>query len=215
MPGTLQIPTEQTDTVAQAHARLLQAGDLQFVFPTYHQPKTPEWVEALGRFLKAAGPILLDLFWVIVAVGALVLAYYIGREVLRRRGWWVPTPKQVPQPWPEWQPTPEQARLLLADADRLAGQGQYREAAHLLLLRSIQDVDDRRPQLVRPALTAREIAALDQMPLSARGCFADIAQTVEQSLFGGRDVSAGDFARCREAYERFALPHLWLGEQAA
>ncbi|HEY4125607.1 MAG TPA: DUF4129 domain-containing protein [Rhizomicrobium sp.] len=215
MPGTLQTSIENTDKVAQAHARLLQAGDLQFAFPIYHQPKTPEWAQSLGRILKAMGPYMLDLFWVVVAAGALVLAYYIGREVLRRRGWFVPTPGASQQPWPEWRPTPEQARLLLADADRLAGQGQYREATHLLLLRSIQDVDDRRPQLVRPALTTREIAALDQMPLSARGCFADIAHTVEQGLFGGREVSAQDFARCRDAYERFALPNIWLAEQAA
>lgn len=215
MPGALQSPAQYPDALARAHARLLQHGDLQFTFARYQKPKTPEWMEALGRFLKSLGPYMLDLFWVILAALALVLLFYIGRELLRRRGWWARKPRPAQQPWPEWRPTPEQARLLLADADRLAGQGLFREAAHLLLLRSIQDIDDRRPQLVRPALTAREIARLDQVPSAARSCFSGIAQTVEEGLFGGRDVTGEDFARCREAYGRFALPDQWLGEQVA
>lgn len=217
MPDTLSITTQASasDAVAQAHARLLKADDLQFAFPVFHKPKTPDWIEALGRFLKSISPYLLDLFWVILAALALVLAYYIGREVLRRRGWWTPKPKEVQPLRPEWQPEPEKARLLLDDADRLAKGGRFREAAHLLLLRSIQDIDDQRPQLVRPALTTREIAGLKQVPQSARDCFGDIARTVERSLFGGRDVTQQDFARCRDAYQRFALPQTWRAEQAA
>lgn len=208
-------PNAVPNAVVQAHARLLKAGDLQFAFPTFQKPKTPDWIEALGRFLKSISPYLLDLFWVILGALALALAFYIGREVLRRRGWWTPKPKETPAPWPQWRPAPEQARLLLADADRLAQEGRFREAAHLLLLRSIQDIDDQRPQLVRPALTTREIAELKQVPASARDCFGDIARTVEHSLFGGRDVTQQDFVRCRDAYQRFALPQIWHGEQAA
>jgi hypothetical protein len=217
MPNTLSAATQNAapDVVAQAHARLLKAGDLQFVFPAFQKPKPPDWIEAIGRFLKSISPYLLDLFWIVLAALVLVLAYYMGRELLSRRGWWTPKQKEAPAPWPEWRPAPEQARLLLADADRLAQDGRFREAAHLLLLRSIQDVDDQRPQLVRPALTTREIARLTQVPQSARDCFGDIAQTVERSLFGGRDVTQQEFMRCREAYQRFALPQVWRGEQAA
>ena len=178
MPDTLPAQNSASDAVAQAHARLLKAGDLQFAFPAFQKPKTPDWIEALGRLLKSISPYLLDLFWAILAVLALALAYYIGREILQRRGWWTPKPKETEPLWPEWRPAPEQARLLLADADRLAQEGRFREAAHLLLLRSIQDIDDQRPQLVRPALTTREIAGLKQVPASARACFSDIARTV-------------------------------------
>lgn len=217
MPDTLSAATQNVapDAIAQAHARLLKADDLQFAFPAFQKPKTPDWIEAFGRFLKSISPYLLDLFWVILAVLALALTYYIGREIFRRRGWWTPKPEDAPHAWPEWRPAPEQARLLLADADRLAQEGRFREAAHLLLLRSIQDIDDQRPQLVRPALTTREIAQLKQVPPSARDCFGDIARTVERSLFGGRDVTQQDFARCRDAYQRFALPQIWRAEQAA
>jgi hypothetical protein len=215
MSDTLSASPQAADAVAQAHARLLKANDLQFAFPAFQKPKTPEWIETFGRFLKSISPYLLDIFWVVLAALVLVLTYYIGREILRRRGWWTPKPKEMPAPWPEWRPAPEQARLLLADADRLAQEGRFREAAHLLLLRSIQDIDEQRPQLVRPALTAREIAGLKQVPRSARDCFGDIARTVEHSLFGGRDVTQQDFVRCRDAYRRFALPQIWRAEQAA
>lgn len=217
MPDISQSPAKNAaaDAIAQAHSRLLKAGDLQFTFPAYKAPKTPDWMEAFSRFLKSIGPYLLDFFWMLLGALALAAAYYIGREVLRRRGWWTPKPEEASQSWPEWRPTAEQARLLLADADRLAAEGRFGDAAHLLLLRSIQDIDDRRPQLVRPALTAREIARLDQVPQSARACFSDIARTVERGTFAGRDVSAEDFAHCRESYERFALPQLWLAERAA
>jgi len=217
MPDSSQILAKNApaDALAQAHARLLQATDLQFSFPSYVAPKRPEWLEAFARFLKSIGPYLLDLFWVMLAAAALAALYYIGREVLRRRGWWKPEPEKASQSWPQWRPTPEQARLLLADADRLAAEGQYREAAHLLLLRSIQDIDDRRPQLVRPALTTREIARLDNLPETARTCFTEIARTVERGLFAGHAVSAEDFAHCRSAYEQFALPQLWLQGLAA
>jgi hypothetical protein len=217
MSNTLSAAAQNAapDVVAQAHAKLLRAGDLQFAFPVFQKPKTPDWIEALGRFLKSVSPYLLDLFWVALAGLAAALAYYIGREIFRRRGWGRPKRQTAPAPWPEWKPTPEQARLLLADADRLANEGHFLEAVHLLLLRSIQDIDEQRPQLLHPALTAREIAALKQVPLSARDSFSDIARTVERSLFGGRSVTQQDFARCREAYRRFALPQIWHGEQPA
>ena len=66
-----------------------------------------------------------------------------------------------------------------------------------------------RPRAVRPALTARDIARLDSLPAAARAPFSLIAEVVERSFFGGREVDAGAFAECRRAYESFALPEAW------
>jgi hypothetical protein len=98
---------------------------------------------------------------------------------------------------------------LLAQADELAAQGLYAEAAHHLLLHSIQDVEDHRPRAIRPALTARDIAALDQLPPTPREAFTRIAQAVERSLFGGRPLDKEGFAECRSAYEAFAFEGGW------
>jgi hypothetical protein len=109
----------------------------------------------------------------------------------------------------DWRPTEAAARALLEDADKLAAAGRYAEAARLLLHRSIEDIEGRRPKLVRPAFTAREIAELDDLPAAARATFSFIAGIVERSLFGGRDVDAAGFAECRQAYESFAFPGAW------
>ena len=91
----------------------------------------------------------------------------------------------------------------------IADQGLYAEAAHLLLLRSVQDIEKRQPRAVRISLTTREIAVLEVLPESARPAFSAIGRVVERSLFGGAPVGSSDFADCRQAYEDFALPAGW------
>ena len=41
------------------------------------------------------------------------------------------------------------ARRWLEEADALAGKGQFEEAVHLLLYRSIEDIEKQRPDLLR------------------------------------------------------------------
>lgn len=107
------------------------------------------------------------------------------------------------------QPSAPRARALLEEADRLAAEQRYAEAAHVLLFRTIADLQARRPRALRPALTSRDIGRLEEIPLSARGAFDVIAQRVERSFFGGRALSAADFAACRNAYVNFASPASW------
>jgi len=110
-----------------------------------------------------------------------------------------------------WRPEAAPARALLSEADQLAAKGLFSEAAHLLLFRSIADIDSRRPDLVRPALTSRDIAALDAIPGRPRSAFARIAMLVERSLFAGRPLGEGDWRDCRAAYEEFAFAEGWRG----
>ena len=79
----------------------------------------------------------------------------------------------------------------------------------LLSFRSIDDISSRRPALVRPALTSRELAASEGIPGRARDLFAGIARLVERSLFGGRPVAESDWREARAAYSDFALPAAW------
>lgn len=202
--------------LAAAHARLLNDRAIQFGFtPPAKLPEfaTPAWLTAIARWIGGAAkflaPFAIDLFWVGVAAALLGVLYLIVREVmgarfpLRRR-------RRPARAAPaDWRPEAFKARALLADADRLAGEGRFDEAAHLLLFRSIDDIEDRRPRLVRPALTARDIAALDAVPPAARGAFSQIGAAVERSLFGGHALDAAAFAACRAAYEAFAFDKAW------
>jgi len=108
-----------------------------------------------------------------------------------------------------WRPEEAPARALLAEADALAASGRYAEAAHLLLFRSIEDIDRKRPQVVRPALTSRDIAGASQLPATPRKAFLSIVMTVERSLFAGRPLDRDDWTGCRAAYETFAFAPEW------
>jgi hypothetical protein len=201
--------------LAEAHARLLADRSLQFTLgqpPTPPNFKTPEWLKAVSRWIGEAAtflaPYAVWIFWIGVGLAVLAVLYLVARDILGSR---LPFRRRKPQRVKpaDWRPEALKARALLADADRLAGEGRFDEAAHLLLFRSIDDIDERRPRLLRPALTARDIAGLDQVPSPARNAFARITAIVERSLFGGEALDADAFADCRSAYEAFAFGEAW------
>jgi hypothetical protein len=193
--------------LAAAHQSLLKTHGLQFDFAGFSQPKPPSWLRPLGEFLEAIAPVLKYVFWGGLILGLALLLFLIGRELIGvRLGW--KRKARTARP-PEWRPEPTEARALLEEADALAAEGRFEEAVHLLLFRSIDDLNGRRPGTVRPALTSRDIAALDGMPPQAREAFSQIARVVEQGFFGGRPVAYGDFDVCRRAYQGFALAEAW------
>jgi hypothetical protein len=201
--------TTANDALARAHAALLDDRSLQFDRNALEPPDVPGWLRWIGDFLEAISPALTWLFWGGLIVVAGLILFAIGREVLALRA---PRPKPDRPVEPvatEWRPEPSAARDLLARADALAAGGRYAEAAHLLLLRSVEDMQAHQPRALKVSMTAREIASLRTMPEVARPAFTLIARVVERSLFGGAAVEAGDFADCRRAYEAFALPAGW------
>jgi len=194
--------------LAAAHQAMLHTKGLQFGFSAYDPPKPPAWLERLAKLFEHLAPVLKVVFWIGLAAAAGLILFFIVREVMQvrfRRG-----KRRVKGQSPdEWRPAPARARALLEDADRLAADGRFDEAVHLILLRSIDDFSGRKPGAVRPALTSRDIASLPAMPGAARAAFEAIARTVEASFFAARPAGAADFAQCRQAYERFAFPQVW------
>lgn len=192
-----------------AHAAVAGDPSLQFEVAAIPPPPTmPDWLAALFNFIGELGPLLRVVFWIGIAAIVLAILWFIGREMLRIR---FPERHKPSAPSGEgdWRPAPGAALALLSDADALAEQGRYDEAVHLILLRSIGDIDGRLPNTVRPALTARDIAGLQRLPATARPAFSLIARAVEASLFGGRAVDRAAFTECRQAYEAFAFPGAW------
>jgi hypothetical protein len=196
------------DAFAQAHARLLQDHDLQFGFVSQPQPKPPDWLKPLAELLQALAPLVQWVFWGGLALAVGLILLFIGRELIRVR-WPSRRPRAAAEAQAPWRPEPERARALLEDADRLAAEGRFGDAARLLLHRSIEDLEGRRPRAVRPALTARDIARLEALPSPARAPFEIIARAVEKAFFAGQDLDAAAFAECRGAYEAFAFPEAW------
>lgn len=180
-----------------------------------------EWLAKgpIGRFLSwligllPSAPVAQALLWLLLAVlaGTLIWAIVVR---LREGEWRLPRRRKatVMTANPEeeaWAPDAAPVRAWLKEADALAAEGRFAEAVHHLLFRSIEDIARRRPRLVRPALTSRELAAAEAVPVPARDLFARIARLVERSLFGGRPVSADDWSGARAAYADLALPGTW------
>ncbi len=197
-----------------AHAELLADTSIQFELQPVEMPlpseqKAETRSQPSGFSLPSAdaGPLAMALFWIVIGLAAAGLLYLI---VTRLAGW-RRSPRDAPaESEPVWQMEEAPARQLLGDADALAAEGRYSEAAHLLLHRSIAEIDRRRPASVRKALTSRDIAALPAIPPSPAAAFRSIVAAVERSLFGARPLDAGDWQSCRAAYERFAFEG-WQG----
>lgn len=197
------------DGFEAAHATVAADRSLQFRAEGIEPPPPmPDWLKAILELLAGLEPVLRVVFWIGVAAIALAIVWFIVREILRLR---LPERRKpvTPSGEGEWRPAPGAALALLSDADALAEQGRFDEAVHLILLRSIGDIDGRLPNTVKPALTARDIAALGRLPAAARPAFSLIARVVEGSLFGGRHVDRAAFTECRQAYEAFAFPSAW------
>jgi hypothetical protein len=150
--------------------------------------------------------------WTVLAAAAIFLLAIVYQRIrhgewrLRRRAVAVASDAEEEA---QWTPDAAPARSWLQEADALAAQGLYAEAVHHLLFRSVEDMARRRPRVVRPALTSRELAAAEAIPSAARDLFARIARLVERSLFGGRPVAEPDWSAARAAYADFVLPGNW------
>ena len=175
-------------------------------------PEPPEWLERflrwlgellepVGQFFGSSWPVVK---WVLIAVavaGVLFLLWRLIEPLLER------APKGESEE-AAWTPQRDAALALLADADRLAAEGRFHEATHLLLQRSVGQIAAARPDWVEPSSTARELAALPALPDNARYAFATIAERVERSLFALRRLGADDWQAARNAYAEFALQQL-------
>lgn len=174
-------------------------------------PAPPAWLKALGewlawlfgaagRFLGQFGPAVPWIVGGALVVLAALLAWRLREPIMASLGRAKPVAAE-----PEWQPDVQAALALLEDADRLAAEGRFDEATHLLLQRSVGQIAVARPDWLDPSSTAREIAALPALPEPARHAFGVIAERVERSLFALRRLSADDWQAARAAYADFAL----------
>ncbi len=178
--------------------------------------KSPEWLKHLLDWLgEVLGPVgrwlaanWTAIRWTLIALGVVIALYLLWRLLAPALGWRRAASKAQEE---EWAPDRTAALALLEDADALAAQGKFDEAAHLLLQRSVGQIRDARPDWLEPSSTAREIAALPALPERARGAFAAIAARVERSLFALRSLGAEDWQAARAAYADFALADLEAG----
>ena len=188
-----------------AHAQVLADSRLQFALePVPLREDPPNWLLELLQLLGGASGLLEILFWLAIAALVLFILVALGRALRRRTlqnaSDSIPTSAVVAP----YQPTAQRARALLEEADRLAQEGRFNEAARILLLRSIDDLESRSGARIGHDLTSREIEGLPLLNDEGRLVFGRIARAVEVSLFGGHVLDAAAYQSCREAYAAFA-----------
>lgn len=174
------------------------------------EPRDNSFIEAIGKFFAR---LFRDFGWlfrylIIAAIAAVIcyaLWYMLGGLTLpgrkRRRE------KDAADVSYNDDAVPDRGRAeaLLEEADALAADGRYAEAVHLLLFRSIADLNARREGGVPQSLTAREIEALGDLPDRARKALSPIIRLVENSFFGGQPVDQSGWQAARSSYEQFAF----------
>lgn len=218
-PASATVPANDAAAAEAAWRSIRESGDIQFApVPPDPVPVTPDWLKALGRFLEwLLSPLgrLLGGSWSVIemlmlvgaGLGVLWIAWSLLWPLWRERG----THRRVAEP--EWAPLREEALALLEDADRLAAQGLYGEAAHLLLKRSVGQIARARPDWLAPSSTAREIGTVTGLPGEARAAFGTIASLVERARYALRPLGADEWSTAREAYSRFAIAPLTVAAQ--
>jgi len=208
----------ETDLAAvdRAHTAYLADGELQLdrpeqeVAPPEVNPPPP-WLRSIARFIESLGPAFQVIFWIAAALVVLGILYFLFGEAIRLRFGGLSKPKAKPEDdvLQDIRPDAASARSLLEEADALARQGRFAEAVHLLLFRTIEDIQERIDGGVPTSLTAREIAGLGKLPERAKRAMRPIIQVVERSFFGGRPVDASGWQEARSSYEDFAFGEGW------
>ncbi len=99
--------------------------------------------------------------------------------------------------------TPESAARTSATADDLARQGLFREAMHVLLLRALTEMRQRRNEHFADSLTSREVLDCVRLPEVGHASLRDIIARVEWTYFGEHPAAAEDYTACRASFGRF------------
>lgn len=188
----------------------LQTSFINIPKPDPHQYEFWRQVfEGIGKGLHAAGqlfaplkPVLPYLLYGIAIAAVLILLSPVARLFITTRFERLFARDHL-RADTAWRPTKAAVTALLSEIDALAAEGRYDEAVHLLLIRSVADINAFRPDMVRLHYSARDILTHPLLPEAARPAFRQIVEWVEKSYFAGEQVGRAGFDACRRAYVDF------------
>jgi hypothetical protein len=146
--------------------------------------------------LRAEAPVI---YWTIIAVIALMLAGMTAHLI-----WTLWVALSAPEPAAErWEPLSR--RDLSQEAEALAADGRFLEAAHRLMLASFRALAERSVIELRPDRPNRWIRTALLRSSLAEGLALEIGALIEQTerlWFGDRQNDPGIYARWRSTFER-------------
>jgi hypothetical protein len=151
----------------------------------------------------AMSSLMTFLLWSMVIVVGVLIAFWIGSELSRYGG----DAELSSDGESQGRMQVAAAAIIdrpLGDADELARRGQFAEAIHTLLLRTLQELVRSAAVRVAPATTSREILARVPLYADARTALGGLITAVEITHFGDEPANAADYERCRQQFHVFA-----------
>jgi hypothetical protein len=169
------------------------------------QTEMPGEVEAPNQWfdLRLSGELVRWALWGAVVVGVLVVIWSLRDSLpVLSRSRKIAAPEEV-LPSSARSGRMDEAQL---EADDLARQGQYGEAMHVLLFKSLNEIRRQLGVSFAISLTSREILRRIQLSDAGRRALAAIILSVERTYFGGQQASQEDYSDCRSHFD--TLRHL-------
>lgn len=211
-------PVAAASQRVQAAIDAIQADDsYQLELPELQTPPqmgTPAWLRAFSEWLDGPGRIVANVLLAIAIIVVIGYVLYLTVPAVRDAidGLIARVRRRADEDEGDadpWRPDAAAARSLLDEADALAKAGAYGEAVHLVLRHSLTDINRRRPDMLKPALTARAIARAEALPDIARSAFGTVVGLVERSRWAGQALQVQDWETARAAYTDFAFGNHW------
>ncbi len=199
--------TVNDENIRRAAQEVLSNSSLQTTMPDREAmpersdpPTVPKWVAKTIGIIVIAG----------VIIGVLIILYLLVRSLMDRRlrggGLTVKTEKEqttAPVAPVKVKALDEMPLPALADAEKLAKEGFYTDAIHILLLLAIDDIRKRSQEILHPSLTGREIFGKVKLNTDVAAVVKYILQTSERAYFGQKKADEGDYRTCRDRYQQF------------
>ena len=152
------------------------------------------------------------LMWGVVIVGVALTLFWLVSELVKYGG----DDAEIADDGKPQAAMPDLAVIErpLGDAEELAMRGDFTEAIHTLLLRTLQELVRSAAVSVKPAMTSREILARVPLLADAREALAGLITAVEVTHFGGDEATVDDYQRCRAQFQKFATAFRASGTRA-
>jgi hypothetical protein len=149
------------------------------------------------------GSLMTVLMWGVLIVMVSLLAFWLGNELIKG--------EDNAELGPDTEAADDTAAATaaiiarpLGDADELARRGEFAEAIHTLLLRTLEELVRSAAVRVERSHTSREILARVPLLADAREALSGLITAVELTHFGDEPANAADYERCRQQFHRFA-----------
>jgi len=173
-----------------------------------NDPAAPDTAEDAGGSQTgtfSANPAIELLLWVLLGVGALLLGVHLFKTISRMR--WPFAGAETDEPSQSAERTGSSEGPVvrpLSEIERLAAEGAFGDAVHMLLLHCFGELRRRFPHAREPALTSREVLSRASLAPKAQSGLATIVSAVEAGHFGGKAIDRTMYQNCLDGYRDIA-----------